>query len=569
MATLLDQYGQPIRPATLTEEVSGARMVGLRPAVVPTDIGPLSPELIGRTMRAADQGDSLMWQILAEEIERRDPHYLSVLNTRKLAISQLPITVTPASSDAAHVKHADFVRGWVERGILRRSLYDQMDALAKGFSVHEMEWHMEAGNYWPAELTFRPQRWFDISMQDGETIMIRDDCATPALPSVADGIPQPGFRNMEPYKFVTHRHAAWSGLTIRGGLTRAAIWPVMFKLFTNRDWALFVQNYGLPMRVGKYTRDASDNDRKVLLRAVSDIAGGAGCTIPDSMQIEFPEPKTASSASDIHERRFRILNEELSKLVLGQTGTTESKQGAHASGQVHREVQVDIERADTFWLSYTATTQCAIPMVSCSFGPQDAYPVITIGRPDEAPFDDVIKALQFGGPQGLKVRCQDIYDRLSLTPPEDGDAVCGIIAQPQPVEPAHVLPAQDRAPQDMPARVSVPTTQSPQEPDQQNTLHAALGRLVARHAREEPHMVALLTNSLAHAAQPILDDMIIPVRRALMQAKDMEDFRQRLGDMELSPAAFAQAMAQGMAAANLAGELMVLDEIGRDPAGHG
>lgn len=53
-----------------------------------------------------------MWQILAEEIERRDPHYLSVLNTRKLAISQLPITVTPASSDAAHVKHADFVRGW-------------------------------------------------------------------------------------------------------------------------------------------------------------------------------------------------------------------------------------------------------------------------------------------------------------------------------------------------------------------------------------------------------------------------------------------------------------------------
>ncbi|GAB6968386.1 hypothetical protein JCM25156A_24240 [Komagataeibacter kakiaceti JCM 25156] len=59
------------------------------------------------------------------------------------------------------------------------------------------------------------------------------------------------------------------------------------------------------------------------------------------------------------------------------------------------------------------------------------------------------------------------------------------------------------------------------------------------------------------------------MRRALMQAKDMEDFRQRLGDMELSPAAFAQAMAQGMAAANLAGELMVLDEIGRDPAGHG
>ncbi len=55
-----------------------------------------------------------------------------------------------------------------------------------------------------------------------------------------------------PHKFVVHRHKTKSGLTIRSGIARVACWAWMFKAFTVKDWAIFVQNYGQPIRVGKY-----------------------------------------------------------------------------------------------------------------------------------------------------------------------------------------------------------------------------------------------------------------------------------------------------------------------------
>ncbi|GBQ19897.1 Mu-like prophage protein gp29 [Gluconacetobacter sacchari DSM 12717] len=586
MAQLLGPDGEPIRPELLRQAQAAAQMVGLRPAVITTPIGALTPDIIGKLMAQADQGDSLAWQVLAEFIERRDLHYLGILNTRKRVVSQLPITVTPASDDPKHVEHADLVRKWVDRGILRRSLYDMMDGVAKGYAVHEIDgWHCEAGNYYPEKLTFRPQRFTDVSYQDGETILIREDSSAPAPPSVEGGVAQWGFAQMLPYKFVVHRHPSWSGLTINSGLTRACVWAVMFKLFTNRDWALFVQGYGLPLRVGRYGQDASDNDRKVLFRAVSDIAGAAAAIIPKSMEIDFVEPKNGAGANDIHERRMRYLDSSLSIAVLGQTGTTESKQGAHASGQVHRMVQDDIERADAGMLSFTATSQIALPIVAFSRGPQDLYPTINIGRPDEPPLAELVQAIQWAGPQGWLVRAQDLYDRFGLKPPEGDDVVVGTRAQPQPVQPAHALPPEVLTGRTMPARAPAPTVSTPRADDQEDpqqvpqrladpqaqtaahtALHARLGRMLAAHARDDvPAIVTELTDSVARDAQDALGGMVEPVRTAMMHAVDLKDLSARLADMHLPDSAFAEAMARGMMVANLIGEYEILEQM----TGHG
>lgn len=149
MAQLLDQYGKPVRTSDLTRQVSGPTMLGQRPAIITTPIGGLTPATLAALLNAADTGDSLAWLECAEELERRDLHYLGVLNTRKRTIAQLPITVTPASDDDAHKKHADFVSAWLDRGVLEKSLFDMMDAVGKGWSVHEIVWHAEAGNYYP------------------------------------------------------------------------------------------------------------------------------------------------------------------------------------------------------------------------------------------------------------------------------------------------------------------------------------------------------------------------------------------------------------------------------------
>ena len=72
---------------------------------------------------------------LAEEMEEKEPQYLSVLGTRKRAVSQLEVSVEAAGSSAEEEKHADFVREFIARDTLSDELFDLMDAVGKGFSV--------------------------------------------------------------------------------------------------------------------------------------------------------------------------------------------------------------------------------------------------------------------------------------------------------------------------------------------------------------------------------------------------------------------------------------------------
>jgi phage gp29-like protein len=566
MAQLLDQFGKPIPPAAFASRVSDPTMLADRPAVANTSIRALDPATLGEALRAADQGESLLWMEIAEEIERRDGHYLGVLSTRKSTVANLPITVTPASDKPAHKRHAAFVQDWVDRGILEVAAFDMLDAIGKGRSTHEIVWHAEAGNYWPQQLLFRPARWFEVSAQDGNTILMRNTDTIGAPPSAPDGTRQIGFSPLEPHRFVNHVHPLWSGLTMHAGLSRLAVWYVMFKLFTVRDWGIFVQNYGLPIRLGRYGPDASDQDRNVLWRAVCDFAGSLGIMVPKGMDFEFVEPKNGAGSNDVHQRRVEFCNSELSKAVLGQTGTTDSKQGAHASGAIHRMVQEDIERLDARLLSVTATRQLAIPMVSFTFGPQDKYPFIRFGRPDEVPLEELVKLIQFAGPQGLKFRAQDFYDRTGLKAPQESDDVFGLVAQAQPIQPAHVLPAQDRPAQDMPPKAPPPTTTSPQAEDQQEiTLHSRVGRLLSRHVQANgPNIIHLMTQALARDAEAGMARMTEAVRSAVENADSMDALEQQLKGMKLPTEQFQQAMQTALMVSELAGEAMVLEEMARD-----
>ncbi|WP_083813655.1 DUF935 domain-containing protein [Gluconobacter morbifer] len=572
---LLDASGRPIPASQLKRQSAGPTMVGMRPAAVSTPMAGMNPGTLGHLMQAADLGDSLAWQMIAAEIERRDLHYLGVLSTRKRSVSQLPITVTPADDSRKATKIADWVRDWVDTGLLRRNLFDMLDAIGKGFSVLEIDWKLEPGNNRPGNFLFRPQRWFEISYQDGETINLRSDTGAQYAPGIEGGPPLFGQESMSERSFVVHRHPSWSGLTIQSGLTRAVAWAVMFKMFTLRDWSIFVQNYGLPMRIGTYGPESSEEDRQVLWEAVTDIAGSCAAIIPKGMEVQFIEPKGGAGSHELHLARVRWFDEQISKAVLGQTGTADSHQGAHASSSTHRLVQEDIERADALLLSHTANEQIVKPMVDFSYGPQTKYPLISIGRPDEPTLAELINAIQYAGPQGWKVRAQDLYDRFSLTPPEEGDVVVGQTAQPQAVEaPQAEAPTVEPA-RDKPGSVTPPSMHQPRETEQQpqtmpaqqpeqTALHTQIGRLLELHVQSEgPELVELMTRRLARDASAGLSRMTESARRVVEQAGSLEAMENGLKALDLPTQEFEDAMANGIAIAQMAGQAQMLQQMHR------
>ncbi|MBN8194854.1 DUF935 family protein, partial [Bacillus sp. NTK074B] len=72
---------------------------------------------------------------------------------------------------------------------------------------------------------------------------------------------------LRPDSYLIHVAKAKSGLAIRGGLARLAAWAWLFKNYSLKDWAIFLEAYGHPLRLGRYGQHAKPEEKQILLRA--------------------------------------------------------------------------------------------------------------------------------------------------------------------------------------------------------------------------------------------------------------------------------------------------------------
>lgn len=523
---LLDPRGRSVPRAKLAAEPrSGPTMAGVRPAISGRQASMLTPARLASILQGAAEGDWLAYLELAEEMEERDPHYAAVLRIRKLQVAQLPITVEAASDEPEHQEHADLLRRWLRRDILRLALPDLLDAISKGFTVLELEWETDPKlGYWPRAMHYRPQRWFEPELIDKDT---------PLLRQLGGGEP------LDEHLYLLHRHPSKSGLGIRSGIAYQAAWCWMLKRFSDADWASFVERYGQPMRVGKYDPTSSEADRDVLWRAVANIAGDMAAIVPASMSIDLLSAKGSGADDKIHEARARYLDEQLSKLVLGQTTMTDAIAGGHAVSQEHRLVAGDIERADALMISATITRHLVPLIVAFNFGPQEEYPKILVGRPDEVPLKDWIDGVDRMVKNGLRVSQSTVRDRLGVEEPgEDEELLAPAPAGAAPQDPLAGLFARFD--------------------------HTANQSRKALMSADENRLEAAMVARLGRSAGPAIATHLATIRAEMEAATSIEDLKKRLDRLKLDPKIFAAAMTEGIFLADLAGRAALLEEIERE-----
>lgn len=515
MAKLVDQWGQPIDLARLKEEQAAPTVTGVRQVVSGHPAQGLTPVRLARLLRDAEQGDPEAYFELAEEMEEKDLHYRGVISTRKQQVAQLEIAVESASDDRDDLYNADLVREWLRRDELTDEVFDILDAVGKGVSFTEIIWDTAGRQWLPARLEWRDPRWFTFDPDDGRT---------PLLRTVA------GWEPLKPYGFIRHVHKSKSGLPIRGGLARPVAWYYLFKNFDVKDWVQFLEVFGQPLRVGKYSPGASEEDKKTLLRAVRNIASDAGAIIPEGMALEFIEAKISGNL-DLFERFADWCDRQVSKAVLGQTGTTDTGQYV-GTAQAHQEVREDIERADARQLAATLNRDLVRPMIDLNRGPQQAYPRLLIARPDEQDIDKLVGRVAKLVPMGLKVGASTMRDKLGLPDPD-------------PDEETLVPPGQ----------MGAPTL--PERPEQR----AAQAQAVAppRDAVDD------LVDRLEAVAAPAMDGLIDQLRELLDQvaaeAGTLRDVSERLMELypDLDAGDLARLMAEAMTLAELEGRAEMLD----------
>ncbi len=134
-----------------------------------------------------------------------------------------------------------------------------------------------------------------------------------------------------------------------GLLAKAAPW-VIYKRNTTADWAQFSEVFGMPTR--EFVYDTDDEDARA--RAIQDaneLGSLASFIHGKDTDLNLVEAGNKTGSADVYERLVERCNNEISKLILGNTLTTESSEnGTQALGTVHKKVEDKVTQSDRLYL---------------------------------------------------------------------------------------------------------------------------------------------------------------------------------------------------------------------------
>lgn len=158
----------------------------------------------------------------------------------------------------------------------------------------------------------------------------------------------------------------------------------------------------------------------------------------------------------------------------------------------------------------------------------------------------------------------------------------GITAQPVPVQAAHDLPPEQRAPQAVPGRGTPPTVQSDRPADAQSdaaaaqaapvTTHAQfaglnLGEILERHVQrtgDKSRIMTALGNMVGGEIEQALTAMSAPIRKAVQTSNSFEELETTLKAMKLPADKMTAALEQANALAFMLGDAAALEAMGDD-----
>lgn len=553
MAGLVDHLGRPISTQALKREQAPPTLMGVRSVITGHPADGLTPQRLAGILRGAEHNDHERYLELAEQMEEKYLHYLSVMGTRKRAVTQLEISVEAADDSAEAERHATFVRDWIKRDELESELFDVLDAVGKGFSCTEIVWDTSESQWMPQRLERRDPRWFMFDRADGRTPLLRGMAAE--------------LEPLNPYGWIVHEHKAKSGLPIRGGLARPAAWAYLFQNYALKDWVAFAEVFGLPLRLGKYDNGETVDNIKLLMRAVAGVSSDAAAVIPKSMDLEFVDGKAVGS-TDLFERLCAYIDQQVSKAVVGQTATTDSVTGGLGSGKEHGDVRDDIQRADAKQVAASLTRDLARPMVDLNFGPQKKYPRLLIGRTDAWDPAKMMPQVKIFVELGGKVGMRAIGEKLGLEEPEDDEellvSVPGVDArdpEPPPGDPAASSPRTAGGGGALPAPRRGAATARPAlsrplkgQPGAEPTPAVAS---VALNPAEGEDAIDVLTDEALNDWAEIVAPVTGPIADLVASCSTLEELRGRLaqaiGAMDVG--AITEILARASFNARLAGEV--------------
>ena len=369
----------------------------------------LTPSRLASILRRADAGDLDEPMALFEQMEEKDAHLFSVASTRRLALTGLDWEIISWAEvrQAKDRSRADEVAAYCREALLSMetlgaALQHLSLAIGRNLAVAELVWEESDGELGLACLV--PVDFTRLMFNDQGELQI----LTEAQPSEGMALPL--------NKFVVHTPHSVSGHPSRGGLLRATALAFLGKQYAVKDWMIFGEVFGMPVRVGKYDPKATAEEKRELLDMLKNLGAEAAGVFSKSVSLEFLEANRGTMGPP-YESMVNFFNREMSKAWLGQTLTTDAtgSPGSFAVAKIHEQVRQDIREDDIRKEAETVRRDILRPMVRVKFG--EGAPVPFFQRRLRGPGDteSLAKMLSVAVNQlGMSVDEQWAHDALGV-----------------------------------------------------------------------------------------------------------------------------------------------------------
>jgi phage gp29-like protein len=482
----------------------------------------LDPSRLAQIMQNAEHGNLIDQCYLAEDIEEKDGHIYAELFKRKACLSGVAFEIQPPqNASAQEQKDANDIEQ-----ILRDTenwhdiIFNMADGILKGFSNTEFDWGQYQSYRIPQNFEHIPATFFQLKQNDQREIVLRDQT----------GIGE----SLRPLNWIQHRHAAKSGYPARSGLVRQLAWPFIFKNYSVRDLAEFLEIYGIPIRIGKYPSGATDREKSDLMQAVLSVGHNAGGIMPKGMELDFHDA-AKGGGSDPFMTMMGWCERTQSKAILGQTLTAEAGNvGSQALGNVHNEVRIEIRDHDLAQIRSTLNRDLILPMYMLNGKSYTGDPrrkprlVFDTQEPEDLKLwsDAIPKLVEIG----VQVPRSYAQDKLRIPTPEGDEPLLGKAPEPAPITKI-------------------------EQPKPSAALKHALAALKATHIDDDTDGADVLTKRLKREVAPAFNKIMSPIEELVTNAQSLPELLEQLLELEdtLDSTEFEAVMGQALAAAELAG----------------
>ncbi len=333
----------------------------------------LTPSRLTAILREADEGQLSSAMQLYEEMEEKDPHLYAIANTRRLAVTGLPWRIAPAAVTDNNAALAARCAAYCQEVVNQIDSLDEVLqhlslALGRNIAVAEIVWDIVEGAPQPVGL-------FPVDF----TRMVFDELDRPRVLTAEN--PQDGIA-LSPGKFIVHAPHSASGVTVggghaqRGGLLRVTALAYLAKQLALKDWMIFAEVFGMPIRIARYEPSATPEEKREMLRMLESLGSNAAGIFSRAVELQIVESNRQASGGP-YERLLDFLNREMSKAWLGQTLTTDiaGQSGSVAASRVHEQVRQDILLDDLRKEARTMRRDLLAPLTRLKFGPDAPVPL--------------------------------------------------------------------------------------------------------------------------------------------------------------------------------------------------